>query len=121
MNGDRYDVIIIGSGPGGGSIAWSLARTGKSILLIERGDYLPRERQNWDTDEVFRKARYQANETWVSSSGDTFRPGLHYFVSGNSKVYGGALFRLRESDFHDVRRCRRGMCGNGLSGLSPAR
>jgi choline dehydrogenase-like flavoprotein len=103
MNSDRYDVIIIGSGPGGGSVAWSLARTGKGILLIERGDYLPRERQNWDTDEVFRKARYQANEIWVSSSGDTFKPGLHYFVGGNSKVYGGALFRLRESDFHGVR------------------
>ncbi len=100
---DRYDVIIVGSGPGGGTMAWSLARTGKRVLVIERGDYLPRERENWDTNEVFRKARYQADETWVSSSGDTFKPGLHYFVGGNSKVYGGVLLRLREHDFDDVR------------------
>ena len=64
MPGDHYDVIIVGSGPGGATMAWRLAQTGKRILLIERGDYLPRERENWDTDEVFRKARYQADETW---------------------------------------------------------
>jgi choline dehydrogenase-like flavoprotein len=92
-------VIIVGSGPGGGSVAWRLAQTGKRILVIERGDYLPRERENWDTNEVFRKARYQADETWVSSDGASFKPGLHYFVGGNSKVYGGVLLRLRESDF----------------------
>src|SRR5437773_56525 len=80
------------------SMAWRLAQTGERILLIERGNYLPRERENWNTDEVFRKGRYQANETWTSSSGDRFKPGLHYFVGGNSKVYGGALFRLRETD-----------------------
>ncbi len=83
MSDDRYDVIIVGSGPGGGSVAWRLARTGKRVLVIERGDYLPRERENWDTDAVFRKARYQADETWTSSNGDTFKPGLHYYVSGN--------------------------------------
>jgi choline dehydrogenase-like flavoprotein len=100
---DRYDVIIVGSGPGGGSVAWKLAQTGKRILLIERGDYLKRERENWDTNEVFRKARYQADEVWVSSAGERFKPGLHYFVGGNSKVYGAALFRLRETDFRGVR------------------
>ena len=75
MPGDHYDVLIVGSGPGGATMAWRLAQTGKRILLIERGDYLPRERENWDTDEVFRKARYQADETWTSSSGDRFKPG----------------------------------------------
>ncbi|GJE28694.1 GMC oxidoreductase [Methylobacterium organophilum] len=103
MRDDSYDVIIIGSGPGGGSAAWRLAKTGKRVLVIERGDYLPRERENWDTDAVFRKGRYQADETWVSSDGARFKPGLHYFVGGNSKVYGGVLFRLRESDFEAVR------------------
>jgi choline dehydrogenase-like flavoprotein len=103
MNGDSYDVIVIGSGPGGGSTTWSLAKTGKRILVIERGDYLPRERENWDTNEVFRKARYQAKETWYASSGDSFRPGVHYFVGGNSKVYGGVLLRLREADFGSLR------------------
>jgi choline dehydrogenase-like flavoprotein len=102
MTEDHYDVIVIGSGPGGGTVAWRLAQTGQRILLVERGDYLKRERQNWDTEEVFSKARYQADETWTSSSGARFKPGLHYFVGGNSKVYGAALFRLRVQDFDAV-------------------
>ncbi len=99
---DRYDVIVIGSGPGGGTMAHALASTGKRILILERGDYLKREQANWDTEEVFIHARYQADETWYSSDGKTFAPGLHYFVGGNSKVYGAILFRLRERDFHGV-------------------
>ncbi|MBO1077949.1 GMC oxidoreductase [Roseomonas haemaphysalidis] len=100
---ERYDVVIVGSGPGGGTMAWKLAQSGKRILLIERGDYLKRERENWDTRAVFAEGRYQAPETWASSSGDHFHPGLHYFVGGNSKVYGAALFRLRQEDFGAVR------------------
>ena len=103
MPDDRYDLIIVGSGPGGASAAQRLAATGKRILLIERGPYLPRERENWDTEEVFGKARYQTHEVWKSSNGDSFHPGLHYWVGGNSKMYGAALFRLRETDFHAVR------------------
>jgi choline dehydrogenase-like flavoprotein len=99
----RWDVIVIGSGPGGGATAAQLAKTGRRVLLVERGDYLKRERQNWSSDEVFRKGRYQANETWTSSKGERFHPGLHYFVGGNSKVYGGVLFRLRQEDFDGVR------------------
>jgi choline dehydrogenase-like flavoprotein len=103
MTEELYDAIIIGSGPGGGAAASRLAKTRKRILIVERGDYLPRERENWDSTEVFAKARYQANETWYSSSGQSFRPGLHYYVGGNSKVYGGALFRLRQEDFEEIR------------------
>jgi choline dehydrogenase-like flavoprotein len=105
MSDHRYDVIIIGSGPGGGTMAWKLAQTGKRILLLERGDYLPRERENWDTNTVFVEARYQAKETWYNAAGHAFHPGLHYFVGGNSKVYGSVLFRLRETDFGEVRLC----------------
>lgn len=103
MSGERYDVIVIGSGPGGATMAWKLAKTGKRILLLERGDYLKRERENWDTEAVFTDARYQANETWYGSTGASFRPGLHYFVGGNSKVYGAVLLRLREQDFSEIR------------------
>ena len=103
MTGERYDVIIIGSGPGGGTMAWKLAQTGKRILLLERGDYLKRERENWDSEAVFIDGRYQARETWYSSTGASFRPGLHYFVGGNSKVYGGVLLRLRREDFGEIR------------------
>jgi choline dehydrogenase-like flavoprotein len=103
MSSERYDVIVIGSGPGGGTMAWRLARTGKRVLLLERGDYLPRERENWDSQAVFVDARYQAPETWYSSDGKSFHPGLHYFVGGNSKVYGAVLLRLRERDFEEIR------------------
>lgn len=84
-------------------MALRLARTGKRILLLERGDYLPRERENWDSQAVFVDARYQAKETWYGSDGRTFHPGLHHFVGGNSKVYGGVLLRLRAQDFDEIR------------------
>jgi len=103
VDGKHYDVIIIGSGPGGGTMAWRLAQTGKRILLLERGDYLPRERENWDTQAVFMDARYQTPELWYSPDGKNFHPGLHYFVGGNSKVYGAVLLRLRERDFNEIR------------------
>ena len=100
---DHYDVIVIGSGPGGASLAHRLAPTGKRILMLERGGYLPRSRRNWDSKAVFVDAIYQAKETWYGGDGSAFHPGLHYFVGGNSKVYGAALFRLRERDFQEVR------------------
>jgi choline dehydrogenase-like flavoprotein len=103
LSNEHYDVVIVGSGPGGGTAAWRLAQTGKRILLLERGDYLPRARENWDSQAVFNDARYQAPETWYNAKGDAFHPGLHYFVGGNSKVYGGVLLRLRERDFGEIR------------------
>jgi choline dehydrogenase-like flavoprotein len=102
MGNEHYDVVIIGSGPGGATMAWRLAQTGKRILLLERGDYLPRERENWDSQAVFIDARYQAPELWYGSNGESFHPGLHYYVGGNSKVYGGVLLRLRERDFGEI-------------------
>lgn len=108
---DHYDLIIVGSGPGGASLAQRLAPTGKRILILERGDYLPRSERNWDPKAVFVDAAYQADETWTNQSGDTFAPGLHYYVGGNSKVYGAALFRMRERDFGEVLHA---------GGLSPA-
>ncbi len=98
----HYDLIVVGSGPGGASLAHRLAPTGKRILLIERGGYLPREQENWSSKAVFVDGKYQADETWYGAKGETFHPGLHYFVGGNSKVYGAALFRLRERDFDEV-------------------
>jgi len=102
MTDDHYDVIVIGSGPGGASLAHRLAPTGKRILMFERGDYLPRSRSNWDAQTVFVDAAYQATETWFDSDGNSFRPGLHYFVGGNSKVYGAALLRMRARDFGEI-------------------
>ena len=102
MAAEHYDVIVVGSGPGGAALAQRLAPTGKRILVIERGDYLPRETANWSSSEVFVHGRYQAPETWHGKGGETFHPGLHYFVGGNSKVYGAALLRFRERDFEAI-------------------
>ena len=95
-------MIVIGSGPGGASLAQRLAPTGKRILVLERGNYLPREETNWDAKAVFVDGKYQAQETWTNADGGTFHPALHYYVGGNSKVYGAALLRLRERDFDEV-------------------
>ena len=102
MSNDRYDVIVIGSGPGGASLALRLASTGKRILILERGNYLKREPDNWNARAVFVDGKYQVKETWYDDRGNSFHPGLHYFVGGNSKVYGAALFRLRERDFGEI-------------------
>ena len=99
MTDSHYDLIVIGSGPGGATLAHRLAGTGKRILMLERGDYLPRETANWSSNAVFVEARYQTDELWYGQDGKSFHPGLHYFVGGNSKVYGAALLRLRERDF----------------------
>ncbi|MFD9499409.1 GMC oxidoreductase [Streptomyces sp. NPDC060035] len=99
----HYDVIIIGTGAGGGTLAHRLAPTGKRILILERGDYLPRERDNWDSTAVFVKGKYRAPEFWYDKHGDEFPPEVNYYVGGNTKFYGAALFRLRPEDFGELR------------------
>lgn len=107
----HYDLIIIGSGAGGGTLAHALSSLGKKILIIERGDYLPREKENWDPNAVFIKNRYHTKEKWYDKKGKAFTPGMNYYVGGNTKVYGAALLRLREKDFGEIRH---------YGGLSPA-
>lgn len=99
----HYDIIIIGTGPGGGTLAYKLAPSGKKILLLERGGYLPREKDNWSSKRVFIDNKYKAKETWKDKAGGTFHPGIHYNVGGNSKVYGAALLRMRAQDFGEIK------------------
>jgi len=99
----HYDVIVIGTGAGGGTLAHRLAPTGKRVLLLERGDYLPRERDNWDSTAVFVQGKYRAPEFWLDQHGDEFPPEVNYYVGGNTKFYGAALFRLRPQDFGALR------------------
>src|SRR5947207_11090550 len=106
-----YDVIVIGSGAGGGTLVRHLAPTGKRILLLERGDWLPREPQNWQAAEVFVDGRYTSPDTWYYSDGTPFQPQVHYYVGGATKMYGAALYRLRQEDFGELRH---------HDGLSPA-
>lgn len=106
-----YDVIIIGSGAGGSTMAYKLADSGKKILVVERGGFVPIEKENWDSEEVFQKGRYTTTETWLDKDGNEFRPGMHYYVGGNTKFYGAALFRLRKEDFEEIKH---------YGGISPA-
>jgi choline dehydrogenase-like flavoprotein len=100
---DHYDVIVIGSGAGGGTLAYALAPTGKRVLILERGDYVPREKANWNSRAVNVEGRYQAREEWRDRDGKPLHPHTSYYVGGNTKFYGAALFRLREQDFGEVR------------------
>ena len=99
----QYDVIIIGTGAGGGTLAHRLASSGKRVLILERGGYLPRERDNWESTAVFVKGKYLAPEVWYDQHGKEFQPEVNYYVGGNTKFYGAALFRLRPEDFGELR------------------
>jgi choline dehydrogenase-like flavoprotein len=107
----HYDVIIIGSGAGGGTLAHKLAPSGKKILILERGDWLPREAANWNVADVFGVNRYVSKETWYQADGTAFQPQVHYFVGGATKLYGAALYRLRREDFGEMQH---------RDGISPA-
>ncbi len=96
------DVVIIGSGIGGGTLAYALRNSGFRVLVIERGPHLPREPANWDTSAVFRQQRYRTPELWEDRKGKLFRPEMHYFVGGNSKFFGAVMCRFREADFDGV-------------------
>jgi choline dehydrogenase-like flavoprotein len=108
---EHYDVIIIGTGAGGGTLAHALAGTGKKILLLERGDFLPRETGNWDPKTVFVDGKYISKDTWYDGDGKPFQPQVHYVVGGATKLYGAALYRLRPGDFGDLQH---------VDGISPA-
>jgi choline dehydrogenase-like flavoprotein len=103
MEDKEFDYIIIGTGAGGGTIAKILADSGKNILIIERGDFLPREKENWQASAVFVDGKYNPKEQWKDKNGNKFTPGTHYFVGGNTKFYGAALLRLREVDFNEIK------------------
>ena len=103
MPDDRYDVIIIGTGAGGGTLAAKLAPSGKRILLLERGDFVRREKDNWSTRAVNVEGKYNTKEVWRDSAGRELHPHTNYYVGGNTKFYGAALFRLRKQDFDEIR------------------
>ena len=107
----QYDVIIIGSGAGGGTLAYKLAKSGKRILILERGDYVPREKDNWESRPVNVEGKYQTKEKWQDKDGKELHPHTNYNVGGNTKFYGSALFRLRKEDFGEIRHA---------GGISPA-
>jgi len=99
---NTHDVVIIGSGAGGATLAYALADSGKDILILERGERLPQEHENWDPEALFKEGRYGTDETWRDKVGESFSPSTYYRVGGNTKVYGAALMRMREEDFGEI-------------------
>lgn len=99
----HYDIAIIGTGAGGGTLLHALAGRGKRILVLERGDYVPREKANWSTRAVNLEGRYQTKEMWRDREGQPLHPHTNYYVGGNTKFYGAALFRLRREDFGEIK------------------
>lgn len=108
---NHYDVIIIGTGAGGGTLLHALAASGKRILVLERGDFVRREKDNWSSRAVNVEAKYNTKEVWYDKDGEKLHPHTNYYVGGNTKFYGAALFRFRREDFGEVRH---------YGGISPA-
>lgn len=106
-----FDIIIVGSGAGGGTIAHALAGTGARMLILERGDFVPKEPENWDPEAVWKHLRYRTTERWLDKRGREFRPYTHYCVGGNTKFWGTVLYRMRREDFEAV---------DHADGVSPA-
>ena len=99
MRTEHYDIVVIGSGAGGGTVARALSESEARILVLERGDFVPREDENWDPTEVWKRLRYRSEERWFDKRGREFRPYAHYCVGGNTKFWGSVLYRLRREDF----------------------
>lgn len=111
MNHQAFDIIVIGSGAGGGTVARELAGTGAKLLIVERGGFIPQEDHNWNPAAVWKDLRYRTTETWLDESGRPFRPYTHYCVGGNTKFWGTVMYRLRPEDFGTVEH---------MDGISPA-
>ena len=100
----KADIVVIGSGPGGGTMAFALRVCGADVLLVEQGDFLPSEEENWSPTENFVNMRYKADTTWIDAATDAeFRPNLYQYVGGCSKVWGSVLARMRPEDFDEIR------------------
>ena len=99
MRTEHFVIVIIGSGAGGGTMAHALAGTGARLLVVERGDVIPREPDTWNPEAVWRQLRYRTTERWLDASSREFLPYMHYCVGGNTKFWGSVLYRLRREDF----------------------
>jgi choline dehydrogenase-like flavoprotein len=108
---EPFDIVVVGTGAGGGTMAHALSQTDARVLIIERGDFVPQEDENWNPEAVWKHLRYQTKERWLDERGREFSPYSHYCVGGNTKFWGSVLYRLRREDFEEVQHA---------DGVSPA-
>ncbi|MDE2306559.1 MAG: GMC family oxidoreductase [Gammaproteobacteria bacterium] len=99
MSAPTYDAIIIGSGAGGAATALPLVRAGRRVLMLERGEFLPRDGSTLDVHRVVERGAFLAGEPWRDADGRRFEPQEHYNVGGKTKWYGAALFRFDPREF----------------------
>jgi choline dehydrogenase-like flavoprotein len=97
------DIVIIGSGIGGATIASGLAPTGANILILEAGERLADRPENRDQRAIFQRGHFRPKENWFEADGRPFNPGNYINVGGNSKFYGAVLTRYRAEDFEELR------------------
>ncbi|MFM9086776.1 MAG: FAD-binding protein, partial [Cyanobium sp.] len=95
----EYDVIVVGAGAAGASLAAELAGGGLRVFVLERGQELALDDQNVTGIDLFRRQRYHTPEPWFGPDGDPFQPQMVYAPGGNTKIWGGVLERMREDDF----------------------
>lgn len=96
------DIVIIGSGMGGATLAAGLAPSGASIVVLERGYRIPDSAPARDPWRIYTNSAFRSRETWLDEQERLFEPGNYYNVGGNSKLYGAVLIRYREEDFEDI-------------------
>jgi choline dehydrogenase-like flavoprotein len=99
---ENADILIIGSGMGGATLAAGLAPSGARIVILERGEQLRDTPETRDPRAIFQRGFYRPKETWTDASGEPFNPGNYYYVGGNSKFYGAVLLRYRAQDFRPI-------------------
>ena len=95
----RYDCIIVGSGAGGSAAAYRLASDGRRVLLLEKGQELPRDGSTLDVDKVIRQGMFKSKELWLDRNGHTFEPEEYFNLGGKTKWYGAALVRFDPHEF----------------------
>ena len=64
------------------------------MLILERGDWLPRRSRTGTPRRSSSRTDTSPKDTWYDKDGKAFQPQVHYNVGGATKFYGAALYRF---------------------------
>jgi choline dehydrogenase-like flavoprotein len=96
-----HDVIVVGSGAGGAATAYRLVEAGQRVLLLEKGEPLPRDGSTLDIQKVVHDGAFLSREPWLDGAGKRCVPEEHFNVGGKTKWYGAALLRFSPEEFRE--------------------